>query len=65
MKKLKEFKLLSVDNVKTGDIGFRFKKDFDGHGICEGQVIEMNNILRRCIYSDGDKEDLNLEQLLY
>ena len=65
LKKLKEFKLLRVDNVKIGDIGFRFKKDFDGHGIFEGQVIEINNTLRRCIYSDGDKEDLSMEKLLY
>ena len=60
MEKLKEFKLLSVDNVKIGDIYFRLKKDFDGHGIFEGQVIEINNPLRRCIYLDGDKKDLRM-----
>ena len=62
---MKEFKLPSVNNIKIGDIGFRFRKDFMGHGIFEGQVIEINNNLRRCIYSDGDIEDLNLEKLLY
>ena len=65
MKKLKEFKLPSVNNIQIGDIGFRFRKDFIGHGIFEGQVIEINNNLRRCIYSDGDIEDLNLEKLSY
>ena len=24
-----------------------------------------NNNVRRCVYSDGDKEDLHMEQLLY
>ena len=62
---MKEFKLPSVNNIKIGDIGFRFRKDFIGHGIFEGQVIEINNTLRRCIYSDGDIEDLTLEQLSY
>ena len=65
MKKLKEFKLPSVNNIKIGDIGFRFKKDFIGHGIFEGQVTEINNKVRRCIYSDGDIEDLTLEKLSY
>jgi len=36
LKKLKEFKLPSVNNIKIGDIGFRFKKDFIGYGIFEG-----------------------------
>ena len=65
LKKLKEFKLPSVNNIKIGDIGFRFRKDFIGHGTFEGQVIEINNNLRRCIYSDGDIVDLNLEKLSY
>ena len=62
---MKEFKLPSVNNIQIGDIGFRFRKDFIGHGIFEGQVIEINNNLRRCIYSDGDIKDLNLEKLSY
>ena len=44
LKKLKEFQLPSVDNVKVGDIGFRFKKYFNGYGIFEGQVIEIKII---------------------
>ena len=41
LKKWKEFKLPSVDNVKVGDIGFRFKKYFNGYDIYEGQIIEI------------------------
>ena len=65
MKKLKESKWRNVNNIKIGDIGFRFKKDFIGHVIFEGQVIEINNNWRRCIYLDGDIEDLNIEKVLY
>lgn len=59
--------------IPIGDVGFRFRKYFRGHGVFEGRVVEigpeangdrsMRN--RRCRYEDGDSEDLSKRQLLY
>ena len=59
---------IPINKVKVGDIGYRFEKNFKGFGIFEGCVIDIkthaeNNKNRRCLYTDGDSEDLSLIQL--
>ncbi|KAL7543787.1 hypothetical protein ACHAXR_013379 [Thalassiosira sp. AJA248-18] len=53
--------------VKLGDVGYEFRKKFDS-GWYTGKVTEIrplaaNGYDRRCIYSDGDIEDLSLQDL--
>ena len=59
---------IPINKVKIGDIGYRFEKNFKGFGIFEGCVVEIkthaaNHNNRRCVYTDGDSEDLSLIQL--
>ena len=59
---------ISVNKIKVGDIGYKFRKSFKGHGIFEGCVIEIkthaeNKKNRRCLYTDGDMEDLSIVQI--
>ena len=49
----------------VGNIGFKFNNCFKGHGVFDGQVISIKKYStdskdRRCLYLDGDKEDLRL-----
>jgi len=53
--------------VEVGDVGYEFRKKF-GSGWYDGKVTEIrplaeNGYDRRCVYSDGDIEDLRLEDL--
>jgi len=54
-------------DVKIGDVGYEFRKKFNT-GWFTGKVTEIrplaaNGYNRRCVYSDGDVEDLRLEDL--
>ena len=54
----------------VGNMGFKFKIFFKGHDVFEGQVISIKKYSadskdRRCLYLDGDKEDLSLNHLIY
>ncbi len=54
--------------INVGDIGYRFLKEFDS-GWYNGTVIEIlqdadDGWDRRCIYEDGDCEDLTLNELI-
>ena len=52
---------LNVTNV--GDIGCKFRKEFDGE-LHEGIVVEIHcGKDRRCVYEDGDGEDLSVVEL--
>ena len=51
----------------VGDIGYKFRKQFDD-GWYSGEVIELRpgaakGKNRRCLYEDGDSEDLSLAEL--
>ena len=51
----------------VGDIGYKFRKQFDDRWY-SGEVIELRPGAakgkdRRCIYEDGDLEDLSLAEL--
>eukprot|EP00986_Skeletonema_menzelii_P000755 scaffold213_cov150-Skeletonema_menzelii.AAC.4 len=52
--------------MKIGDVGYEFQKLFDA-GWFTGKVTEIipvgNGKDRRCVYNDGDIEDLSLEEL--
>lgn len=53
----------------VGDVGYRFLKHFEGHGVFEGRVVEIlanapSKKDRRCEYNDGDIEDLSLSDLM-
>lgn len=54
------------DNIEIGDVGYEFQKLFDA-GWFTGKVTEIipvgNSKDRRCVYNDGDVEDLSLEEL--
>ena len=59
---------LFVVDTKLGDIGYRFRKEFKGCEIVEGQVIDVLEGThleknRRCIFANDDKEDLSLTQI--
>ena len=54
--------------INVGDIGYRFLKEFDS-GWYNGTVVEIlphaiGGWDRRCIYEDGDCEDLALNELI-
>ena len=54
--------------INVGDIGYRFLKEFDS-GWYNGTVVEIlphaiGGWDRRCIYEDGDCEDLTLNELI-
>lgn len=56
------------DNIEVGDIGFTFEKEFKGYGTFRGTVVQLrlgaaNGKDRRCVYSDGDDEDLSLDEI--
>ncbi|KAL7546343.1 hypothetical protein ACHAWF_009680 [Thalassiosira exigua] len=53
--------------INVGDVGYSFRKRFD-NGWFDGKVVKIrpgadNGRDRRCLYSDGDSEDLSLQQL--
>ncbi|KAL3799873.1 hypothetical protein ACHAW5_004385 [Stephanodiscus triporus] len=53
--------------VNVGDIGYKFRKEFDS-GWYSGTVVEIRQHAkggkdRRCVYEDGDCEDLSLIEL--
>jgi hypothetical protein len=56
------------NNVEIGDVGYEFRKEFDS-GWYTGKVTEIlltvvgNTRDRRCVYNDGDVEDLSSEEL--
>ena len=54
------------NNIEIGDVGYQFQKQFDA-GWFTGKVTEIipvgNGKDRRCVYNDGDIEDLSLEEL--
>ena len=54
--------------INVGDIGYRFLKEFDS-GWYNGTVVEIlphaiGGWDRRCVYEDGDCEDLALNELI-
>jgi len=56
------------DNIEVGDIGFTFEKEFKRYGTFRGTVVQLrlgaaNGKDRRCVYSDGDDEDLSLDEI--
>lgn len=57
----------NVGVVNVGDIGYKFRKEFDS-GWFTGTVIQIRPLAeggkdRRCVYDDGDSEDLSLIEL--
>jgi len=55
------------NNIEIGDVGYEFQKQFDA-GWFTGKVTQIvptvgNEKDRRCVYNDGDIEDLSLEEL--
>ena len=59
---------LFVVDTKLGDVGYRFRKEFKGCGIVEGQVIDVLEKMhleknRRFIFVSDDREDLILTQI--
>jgi hypothetical protein len=54
-------------NINVGDVGYQFRKEFDS-GWYNGTVVEilphaLGGLDRRCVYEDGDCEDLALSEL--
>ena len=54
--------------INIGDVGYQFLKEFDS-GWYNGTVVEIlpdaiGGWDRRCIYEDGDCEDLTLNELI-
>ncbi|KAL9189802.1 hypothetical protein ACHAXT_009477 [Thalassiosira profunda] len=53
----------SSQSIAVGDVGYNFRKRFDGVWY-EGKVVKIwRGEHRRCVYTDGDAEDLSLSQL--
>eukprot|EP00571_Detonula_confervacea_P000961 CAMPEP_0172330226 /NCGR_PEP_ID=MMETSP1058-20130122/61291_1 /TAXON_ID=83371 /ORGANISM="Detonula confervacea, Strain CCMP 353" /LENGTH=1041 /DNA_ID=CAMNT_0013047431 /DNA_START=37 /DNA_END=3162 /DNA_ORIENTATION=- len=60
----------SNNAASVGDVGYTFRKQFEGYdGWYTGKVVSIRPVGgehggdRRCVYEDGDSEDLNLTQL--
>ena len=59
---------ISNNNVEIGNVGYEFRKEFDSRWYT-GKVTEIillggsTKDHRRCVYNDGDIEDLSLEEL--
>ena len=56
-------------SIPIGEVGYKFKKRFVGYGEYSGEVIAIrpgakNGKDRRCKYSDGDEEDLSMDDLI-
>ena len=52
----------------VGEIGYKFKKFFPGHGYFQGEIVSINSVStdnknRRCRYTDGNMDDLSLKNL--
>ena len=59
---------IPINVTKFGNVGYRFQNHFKGYGAYEGRVMEIRSNVkgnkdRRCIYSDGDIEDLSLKDI--
>ena len=59
---------IPINIIKFGNVGNRFQKDFKGYGNYKGRLIEIRSNMkgnkdRRCMYSDGNIEDLSLKDL--
>ena len=59
----------AVASIPIGEVGYQFKKKFVGYGEFTGEVIAIrpgakNGKDRRCKYSDGDEEDLSMDDLI-
>ena len=57
----------TIPKINIGDVGYQFRKEFDS-GLYKGTVIEIlqdaiGGLDRRCVYEDGDYEDLTLNEL--
>ena len=66
-KKRQEKRSTPSATIAVGDIGYKFRKKFDD-GWYSGEVIEIRPGAakgkdRRCLYEDGDSEDLSLAVL--
>jgi hypothetical protein len=64
-----EYKYTSSNqsNINVGDVGYRFRKEFDS-GWFNGKVVKIlphavGGQDRRCVYEDGDFEDLMFDEL--
>ena len=60
---------IPINVIKFGNVGNRFQKDLKGYGNYKGRLIEIRSNMkgnkdRRCMYSDGDKADLSLKELI-
>ena len=59
-----------VHNIELGEGGYRFRKEFKGREIFEGQVLELlegvhSDKNRRYVFVDDNKEDSSLTQISY
>ena len=55
---------VTKQSVNLGEIGYTFVKHFPGHGNFRGTVVEVwPDKSRRCVYTDGDFEDLSIKDL--
>jgi len=57
----------TIPKINIGDVGYQFRKEFDS-GWFNGKVVEilphaLSGWDRRCVYEDGDCEDLMFDEL--
>ena len=63
----KKFNSATSKVTNVGDVGYKFNKGFNGKSFV-GYVVEIRPLAedgndRRCVYSDGDGEDLSMAEL--
>ena len=57
-----------TNNLSSDKVGFKFAKKIGDKGFWTGTIVEIfdgssNEITRRCVYDDGDEENLSKKQL--
>jgi len=52
-----------MENVSPFPVGTKIRKFFNGHGWFEGKVVSVDDLYHRILYSDGDEEDMTVEEV--
>ena len=60
--------IITNNNLSSDEVGFKFAKKIGNKGFLTGTIVELfdgssNDVSRRCVYDDGDEENLSKKQI--